>query len=192
MVPNYSFPERPGCHSAHPLPQWRGQPGNVQFTEQRSYTVDLCVLYSLTIRLAVQVGLGLAQLALCLSGNEGVAEALAAVGLKQQVLLSTFIARPDLVKDSLVWEGRRGLVLLCGGETTVTVRGTGRGGRNQEMALAFHVALEGHATTLAERGVQVRGRCLSIVRRSTGGVSECRDGRSGRSHRCSRFMPEWM
>jgi len=37
--------------------------------------------------------------------------------------------------------GRFGLprpaLLVAGGETTVTVRGTGRGGRNQEMALAF-------------------------------------------------------
>ena len=33
--------------------------------------------------------------------------------------------------------------LLCGGETTVTVRGTGMGGRNQELALAFAVEIEG-------------------------------------------------
>ena len=34
-------------------------------------------------------------------------------------------------------------VLLSGGETTVTVRGTGRGGRNTEFLLALAVALEG-------------------------------------------------
>ena len=34
-------------------------------------------------------------------------------------------------------------VLLSGGETTVTVRGTGRGGRNAEFALALAVALNG-------------------------------------------------
>ncbi len=34
-------------------------------------------------------------------------------------------------------------VLLSGGETTVTVRGTGRGGRNAEFLLALAVALEG-------------------------------------------------
>ncbi|KAA0894330.1 glycerate kinase [Oryzomonas rubra] len=39
--------------------------------------------------------------------------------------------------------GQRGC-LVSGGETTVTVRGTGRGGRNQELALAF--ALEVAAT----------------------------------------------
>lgn len=33
--------------------------------------------------------------------------------------------------------------LLFGGETTVTIRGTGKGGRNQEMALAAGLALEG-------------------------------------------------
>ena len=37
--------------------------------------------------------------------------------------------------------GRR--CLLSGGETTVTVRGAGRGGRNQELALAFAVAAAG-------------------------------------------------
>src|SRR5215510_84548 len=35
-------------------------------------------------------------------------------------------------------------VLLSGGETTVTVRGKGRGGRNVEFLLALAVALEGH------------------------------------------------
>ncbi len=36
-------------------------------------------------------------------------------------------------------------VLLSGGETTVTVRGQGRGGRNLEFLLALAVALKGHA-----------------------------------------------
>jgi glycerate-2-kinase len=36
-----------------------------------------------------------------------------------------------------------GICLLAGGETTVTVRGQGQGGRNQEMAVAAAVALEG-------------------------------------------------
>jgi hydroxypyruvate reductase len=35
-------------------------------------------------------------------------------------------------------------VLLSGGETTVTVRGRGRGGRNAEFLLALAVALDGH------------------------------------------------
>jgi len=33
--------------------------------------------------------------------------------------------------------------LMCGGETTVTVHGTGKGGRNQELALAFALEIEG-------------------------------------------------
>jgi glycerate 2-kinase len=33
--------------------------------------------------------------------------------------------------------------LLCGGETTVTVRGNGKGGRNQELALAFALEVDG-------------------------------------------------
>jgi glycerate-2-kinase len=37
------------------------------------------------------------------------------------------------------------LLLVAGGETTVSVRGTGRGGRSQELALAAAVALEGRA-----------------------------------------------
>ena len=36
-------------------------------------------------------------------------------------------------------------VLLSGGETTVTVKGNGRGGRNAEFLLALAVALDGHA-----------------------------------------------
>jgi glycerate 2-kinase len=36
------------------------------------------------------------------------------------------------------------LALLAGGETTVTLNGNGRGGRNQEMALAFAIAAQQH------------------------------------------------
>lgn len=43
--------------------------------------------------------------------------------------------------------------LLCGGETTVTVRGNGKGGRNQEFALAFAVEIEGwHGVSLLSAG----------------------------------------
>jgi hydroxypyruvate reductase len=43
-------------------------------------------------------------------------------------------------------------VLLSGGETTVTVRGKGRGGRNVEFLLALAVALDGHARIFAIAG----------------------------------------
>ena len=36
-------------------------------------------------------------------------------------------------------------VILSGGETTVTVRGNGRGGRNAEFLLSLAVTLDGHA-----------------------------------------------
>ena len=43
-------------------------------------------------------------------------------------------------------------VLLSGGETTVTVRGNGRGGRNVEFLLALAVALDGHRGIYAIAG----------------------------------------
>ena len=43
-------------------------------------------------------------------------------------------------------------VLLSGGETTVTVRGNGRGGRNVEFLLSFAIALDGHARIHALAG----------------------------------------
>ena len=43
--------------------------------------------------------------------------------------------------------------LLCGGETTVSVRGPGKGGRNQEFALAFALEIEGsQGVTLLSAG----------------------------------------
>jgi len=43
-------------------------------------------------------------------------------------------------------------VILSGGETTVTVRGQGRGGRNAEFLLALAVALDGHPGISAVAG----------------------------------------
>ncbi len=43
-------------------------------------------------------------------------------------------------------------VLLSGGETTVTVRGKGRGGRNVEFLLSLAIALEGRANVFALAG----------------------------------------
>ena len=48
--------------------------------------------------------------------------------------------------------GKAPLVLLSGGETTVTVRGKGRGGRNAEFLLALAVALEGMGRIYAIAG----------------------------------------
>lgn len=44
------------------------------------------------------------------------------------------------------------LCLLAGGETTVTIKGDGKGGRNQELALAAATALEGHDNILLLSG----------------------------------------
>ena len=48
--------------------------------------------------------------------------------------------------------GKAPLALISGGETTVTVRGQGRGGRNAEFLLALAVALDGHAGIHAAAG----------------------------------------
>jgi hydroxypyruvate reductase len=40
--------------------------------------------------------------------------------------------------------GEKKIAFITGGETTVTLRGNGKGGRNQEMALAFAIAAEKH------------------------------------------------
>ena len=50
---------------------------------------------------------------------------------------------------SILTVAPRPLVLLSGGETTVTVRGSGRGGRNAEYALALALGLDGHASVWA-------------------------------------------
>ncbi len=42
--------------------------------------------------------------------------------------------------------------VLCGGETTVTLRGEGRGGRNQEFALASAIAIEGSDSVVVLSG----------------------------------------
>jgi len=47
---------------------------------------------------------------------------------------------------------RRPACLLSGGETTVTVRGNGLGGRNQEFVLAAAIALAGHPCTIFSGG----------------------------------------
>ncbi|HEX8691177.1 MAG TPA: DUF4147 domain-containing protein [Longimicrobium sp.] len=59
------------------------------------------------------------------------------------------IAWLGLARQAELAPGDPPLALLLGGETTVTVRGQGRGGRNQELALALAVELEGHAGVVA-------------------------------------------
>ncbi|MFL5382175.1 MAG: MOFRL family protein, partial [Longimicrobiaceae bacterium] len=53
------------------------------------------------------------------------------------------IAAYALERRSGLGDGDAPLALLLGGETTVTVRGSGTGGRNQELALALAIELDG-------------------------------------------------
>ncbi|MCG8472376.1 MAG: glycerate kinase [Desulfobacterales bacterium] len=64
------------------------------------------------------------------------------VALSSQILGEARIAAAnyagigmDIVRDELLV--KRPACVIAGGETTVTLKGTGKGGRNQEMALAF-------------------------------------------------------
>jgi glycerate 2-kinase len=50
-------------------------------------------------------------------------------------------------KEQIGKANNRPIALLAGGETTVTIKGNGRGGRNQEMALAFAISAERHGLT---------------------------------------------
>jgi glycerate 2-kinase len=56
-----------------------------------------------------------------------------------------WLYRQVLESQSCLASGRKKICLIAGGETTVTVRGRGLGGRNTEMALAFATAIEGTA-----------------------------------------------
>ncbi len=58
---------------------------------------------------------------------------------------ASFLASQALSVRSSMKAGDRPRCLLAGGETTVTVKGTGTGGRNQELALAFAVEIAGIA-----------------------------------------------
>ena len=75
------------------------------------------------------------------------------------LLLSTFVegearqvarVAAALLKEEAAWDRPlpRPACLVWGGETTVTVRGSGKGGRNQELALAAALALEGRSDVL--------------------------------------------
>ena len=57
---------------------------------------------------------------------------------------ASVVARDMAVQARHYAETGKPCVLISGGETTVTVRGTGRGGRNAEFLLALAVALDGH------------------------------------------------
>jgi len=63
--------------------------------------------------------------------------------------------------------GSRAVCLLAGGETTVTVRGSGQGGRNQELAVAAAQALDGFPGTAV------------VASLATDGIDGASDGAGG-------------
>ena len=82
---------------------------------------------------------------------DAAAEEARACGFVPRILTSTLCGEARSAAVELVRTARRAqrelrpgdapLCLLAGGETTVTIRGTGKGGRNQEMALAATLEL---------------------------------------------------
>jgi glycerate 2-kinase len=78
---------------------------------------------------------------------------------------------------ALAKDAPAGACLLFGGETTVTLRGHGKGGRNQELALAAGIALEGYEDAVVASfatdgddgptdaaGAIITGKTLSLAR----------------------------
>src|SRR3989454_296680 len=65
---------------------------------------------------------------------------------------------PVVVSQALRWNpAARSVAVIAGGETTVTVRGGGRGGRNQELALSAAGLLEGRRAVLLACGTDCPG-----------------------------------
>jgi glycerate 2-kinase len=58
----------------------------------------------------------------------------------------------NLARLALSWSGDERRAAVWGGETTVTVRGKGLGGRNQEVVLAAAIGLHGGAATVVSFG----------------------------------------
>ena len=111
--------------------------------DARTKGLEALVLTSELVGEARLIGSDLARLALALANKdeENMREVLASLGVAMNSL-------------GVKWEGK-GLALLCGGETTVKVKGKGKGGRNQEMVLAFHLAMKGQLETLKKNRVHV-------------------------------------
>ncbi|MGR8931311.1 MAG: glycerate kinase type-2 family protein [Gammaproteobacteria bacterium] len=81
---------------------------------------------------------------------DAVAEAAASQHYRVQIFSNRLSGEARDVADRLLQHAkqlfrqgiRQNTALIAGGETTVTLRGDGRGGRNQEMALSFALAAE--------------------------------------------------
>ncbi len=94
----------------------------------------------------------------CLQALEAALRAAETRGYRGLILSSKIEGEAREIARALVAVGKEALhsgnplpppaCILAGGETTVTLRGEGRGGRNQELALAGAIALEGTARLL--------------------------------------------
>jgi len=78
----------------------------------------------------------------------------------------------------------RGLCLISGGETTVTLTGGGRGGRNTEMALAFAIEIEG------EKGISLLSAGTDGTDGPTDAAGAAADGKTARTARRAGLDPE--
>ena len=77
-------------------------------------------------------------------------------------------------------------LLVAGGETTVTVRGAGRGGRNQELALAAALAVEGaDAVSLLCAGTDGRDGPTDAAGAFADGATVARGAAAGRDARAA-------
>ena len=108
------------------------KPGDYRLAESKAVTIATPVM-SLSAAAELAVAYGVTPLILG-DAIEGEARVVAA----QMAARALRIARGE---DGM----RRPCVLISGGETTVTVRGGGRGGRNAEFLLALAIALDGAA-----------------------------------------------
>jgi glycerate-2-kinase len=86
------------------------------------------------------------------------------------------------VLDGMPPGGRR--CLLFGGETTVTVRGKGTGGRNQELALAFALEIAG------VRGITLLSAGTDGTDGPTDAAGAVVDGETAEKARRAGFHPE--
>jgi glycerate 2-kinase len=116
----------------------------------------------------------------------GAAAAAEAWGYEPEVIAEPLVgdARDAAARIAALVRARQGgatRALILGGETTVAVRGDGRGGRNQELALALALELDGEpgwrAATLGTDGVDgptpAAGACVdggTVARGSAVGV----------------------
>jgi glycerate 2-kinase len=82
----------------------------------------------------------------CIIGSNRIALQAAAakaseLGYDTQIITNTLKGEAsrvgqDLAEEAMSWSGQRPACLLYGGESTVTIKGKGKGGRNMELALA--------------------------------------------------------